>query len=342
MKGVFSILKKGVNRQTASIALWALLVATLVWLPGGNPLSPEESRLLQRIEAAWESLLALRSETGVPHSETDDPHRSGMIGVEWSPITTTSGSLASKQLSVRPGWAVIFRRWFAREGLGPGDRITILSSGSFPGLAVSSLAAAESLGLDVTLVISLGSSTWGANIPSMTISDILYFLRTRGFVRTRAAACTIGGAGEMGRDLPPEGLSALEEAARRDVIPLIIAEDLEEMIERKAAVSLPEGTRLVVQIGGSHADLGSDPSVLDLPPGFLRPSPGLKAGNGVVSKALGRGITVLHVLNIPELARSAGLEGRYSLPWARPPWRFLVAATSGMIVLSLFRRWELE
>jgi len=342
LKGVFSILKKGANRQTATIALWALLVAALAWLPGDSPLSQEESRLLQRIETTWDSLLVLRSETGVPHSETDDPQRSGMIGVEWSTITTTSGSLASKQLSVRPAWAVVFRRWLAREGLGPGDKVTILSSGSFPGLAVSSLSAAESLDLDVTLVISLGSSTWGANIPSMTICDILHFLRTRGFVRTRAAACTIGGAGEMGKDLPPEGLSALEEAARRGFIPLIAAKDLEEMIERKAAVSLPEGTRLVIQIGGSNADLGSDPSLLDLPPGFLRPSPGLKAGNGVVSKALERGITVLHILNIPELARSAGLEGRSSLPWERSPWRFLVAAASGMIVLSFFRRWEFK
>ncbi len=332
----------GLSGQVWILAAWAVLVGSLVWGPGNDKITLEESRLLNRVVAAQRALHQERESLGYASPTSLDPYRSGLIGVEWSPTTTTAGDLESKLMSVRPGWAVVFRRFLEEGGLSRGDRITILSSGSFPGLALSAIAAAESLGLDVNLLVSLGSSTWGANIPGMPLADILAFFRKGGFIRTRTSAGTLGGGGETGRGMPPEGVSALRASALNDGIQLIEAGTLEEMIRLKSEAALLPGTRFLVQIGGGQADLGTDPSVLDIPPGVIKPSTIEKTGNGILAEALKEGIPVLHVLNIPLLARQTGLDRNTMLPAGTSPARFIVALGSGMIVLWRFRRWEIQ
>jgi poly-gamma-glutamate system protein len=330
----------GTSGQIWILAAWAILVGILVWTPGNEVVTMDESRLLDRVFSAQRTLHEKRVSLGTASPRSIDPSDSGLIGVEWSTITTTAGDLGSKILSVKPGWAVVFRRWLDNEGLSRGDRITILSSGSFPGLAVSAIAAAESLDLDINLLVSLGSSAWGANIPDMTLTDILAFLRKEGFISTRANACTLGAGWETGRGLAPEGIYALRASAIRDGIPVIEADSLEEMIRVKGEAALIPGTRFLVQIGGGQADLGTDPSILDMPPGIIKPSTIGKTGNGIVAEALKSGIPVLHVLNIPLLARGSGLYGRARLPAGVSPVRLIAALGSGIFVLWRFRRWE--
>lgn len=334
------------RKQIAALVIWAVLIALLVWFPGGETLSPGESELLRTVISAQETIREIRKSIGAASPPDIDPQMSGLIGVEWSPITTTLGSLESKRLSVMPAWAVVFRKWLRGSGLQPGDRITILSSGSFPGLALSAITAAESLDLEINLIVSLGSSTWGANTLAMPLSVMLLSLREEGIIRTKATAYTLGGGGETGGGMSRKGVSTLIETSLSEGVQLIMADSIEEMIQKKGELALMPGTRLLLQIGGSQADLGTDPAVIDLKPGFVLPAAAKGAGNGILAAALSRGIPVLHVLNIPALAKEAGISTGFSpysaIPWKRSPLRLLTAVAIGIALLWKYRRWRIK
>jgi poly-gamma-glutamate system protein len=236
----------------------------------------------------------------------------------------------------------VFRRWYMDSGLAPGDRITILSSGSFPGLAISALAAAESMKLDITLMASLGSSSWGANTLSMPISEMFRVLRSRGLVRTRPIAYTLGGGGDTGGGIEAEAVEVLLRSASIDEVPVLKEKIIADLIRIKSGMVLLPGTKLLVQIGGSNSDLGTDPSSLDLPPGLIVPGTVKNPGNGVIAEALSAGIPVLHILNIPLLARMEGITSDPSPPWKRSPIRFITAASAGALLLWKYRRWGVE
>ncbi len=185
----------GTSGQIWILAAWAILVGILVWTPGNEVVTMDESRLLDRVYSAQRTLHEKRVSLGTASPRSIDPSDSGLIGVEWSTITTTAGDLGSKILSVKPGWAVVFRRWLDNEGLTRGDRITILSSGSFPGLAVSAIAAAESLDLESNLLVSL-IICLGGKYCRYDPDGHSCVPAKRSFKTTRANACTLGQDGD--------------------------------------------------------------------------------------------------------------------------------------------------
>lgn len=318
-------------------ALWALLRA---------PLTAEESRLYRRVEAAQAFLWDALEREGVPGDAAADPYRSGFIGVEWSMTTTTLGSLEAKRCAADPLWAVRLLRWFDAQGLREGDRIVVLASSSFPGLLYSVLAAAEHRGLDVGLAVSLGASTWGANRPEAPWPALARILRRGGFLRVRPAFYTLGGEEENGGGMPEEARELLAGAARSDGAALLLAATLEEAIGRK--MRLVEGedgeapARLVVGVGGSEGNMGTDPVALSLAPGMRGPGDGGAAGNGVIGRALRAGYPVLHLLNLRALADAEGIgwaERRRSFA-SRGPVPGALGLALFALVLATHRRWS--
>lgn len=330
------------RRNVALLLLCAALAALLCLVPSG-PLSNEEERAWERVRAAQDHLASCRTARGMGPS-TEDPFSTGLIGVEWSPLTTTLGSLPSKQASTNPVWAVLFLRWFDRLGLKSGDRVAFLSSASFPGLLLSGLAAAEERGLDVLLIASLGASTWGANEVSFPLPVILSELRLGGYLSTKAAFYSLGGDDERGGGFPEEGAAILKESAEAEGVPLVFG--LASVVEAKEEALRAFSPHLVVQIGGGRANLGDDEVVLSLPPGLLDASFADRGGNGLIASALQEGWPVLHLLNLAEVARREGIpfDGR---PVRRgpAPFRRLRALAGGALFLLLlvrYRRWELS
>ena len=309
-----------------TLGLLALALVALLYglVPG---LSPEETRLVGRIRGAQRALWAHQRALGLPQSEEEDPNRTGFVGVEWSPLTTTLGELPAKRTAANPLFGVRCLRWFRELGLQRGDRIAVFSSSSFPGLLYAVLAAAESAGLEPTLVVSLGSSTWGANRPELPWPSMARFLRREGYLRTSATAYTLGGDQETGGGIPEEGRRILERAAREDGTPLWTESGtpearLEGMIRRKMDLVGSVRPRLVVNVGGSHANLGDRGTVLALSPGLLDPSLGPKAGDGVIGRSLRLGIPVLHLLELRGLCARTGIpyDGPFRGTLGGRPW----------------------
>ncbi len=327
-------------------------VLLALWFSSGiRGFSAEEARLYRKVLSAQDHLWRELEKRGIVLDTASDPDKSGFIGVEWSSITTTLGSLESKRNAGDPLWAVQNLRWFEELGLETGDRIVVLSSSSFPGMLFSVLAAAEARGLAVDLAVSLGASTWGANRPEAPWPVLGQILREGGFMTTKPRFYTLGGGGENGGGMPDEGVALLEKAVRGDGGPegmeLFRSPSLSAVIDRK--LSLLEGTsgqkaKLVVNIGGSEANMGRGEAAVALPPGLLFPDEKTTAtaGDGVIGLALQRGIRVLHLLNLQLLADRTGI----AFDARRPAFARGASGVIGGIALFLFaltlathRRW---
>lgn len=333
--------------HNARLVLLALFLF-LLWLACGFRMLPEEERLWNTVRAGQNALWDKQAQAGIELSQADDKLRTGLIGEEWSPLTTTLGSLEAKRTAGNPLWAARFLDWFDKLGLKPGDRIVIYSSSSFPGLLFSAIAAAESRQLDILLAVSLGSSTWGANRPEFTWPQMSQTLLAGGYIKTRPAFYTPGGAAESGRDLSPEAMRTFREMSDAEGTPLVIPGTIENAVSYKVQKMTEFAPRLFISIGGSHANLGDSAEAADIPAGLLLPegSASYPTGDGVIAAALSSGIPTLNILNIKKLAIEGGipwdadkfLKMRYRLN----PLFALLGLMAFSAVLATHKRWQWE
>lgn len=318
-------LRRRSRRRILSLLMLTGVMA-LIYLVGGDGLSMGEERLWSGVREAETAVADWRRSIGSFPSITDDPWNLGLIGLEWSPLSTTLGSLPSKRTACHPDWAVVFLRWFRSLGLSAGDPVVIMSSSSFPGLLLNMLMASEFYDLDVHLVVSLGSSTWGCNDPKAPWPTMAKELRRRGFLSTRAYCYTLGGGGEVGSGISPEGIDIMTSAAMKAGVPVLSSSSKEEVVGWKMDFIGRVKPKVVVSIGGSSANMGDDPAVLSLPPGISKP--GAKGGDGVIGRSLKEGYTVIHLLNLRDLALAEGV------PFDSEPVRGTVGRRSIFLSLS--------
>lgn len=314
MSGLYERSRAFARMSQSSMLILALLLALLWYRAPGGMLDSGEEALWRRIRAGQEMLAAWRDRSGIREAHPDfdfdrtDPHRTGLIGVEWSPITTTLGPLEAKRTAADPLWGVSALRQFRQLGLASGDSVVLMASSSFPGLVFSLVAAAEQYGLDLFWIQSLGSSTWGANMPEMPWSVTGGLLRGGGYISSKPDYYTLGGGGEMGLDMPPEGVELLLSAATADGVPLLKGGDLGEMIELKSELALSRRPVLAMVVGGSHSTFGPGEAVP--PGGGLYRQADLDAddlGRGVFRNLLASGVPVLHFLDLRSLALRSGI-----------------------------------
>ena len=147
------------------LLLLAIVLAGLWYL--ADPMVPneQEQSLWGTARAAQLHLSQWREQGGTATAAEHDPWNCGLIGLEWSGITTTLGDLEAKRTACNPAWAIQFKRWFQDLGLEAGDPIAIYSSASFPGLLLNAIAAAEATQLDPLLIVSLGRIHLGRQPP---------------------------------------------------------------------------------------------------------------------------------------------------------------------------------
>ncbi len=335
------------SRHTRGRLLLLAIVMGGVWLLAG-PKVPggDEQALWNKVRSAQLHLTQWREQQGTATAAEQDPWGCGLIGVEWSAITTTLGDLEAKRTACNPAWAIQFRRWFQDLGLEAGDPIAIYSSASFPGLLLNAIAAAEAAQLNPLLIVSLGASTWGANHPAAPWPALEKEIRRAGFIHKQADFYTLGAGAEMGHGLSPEGEAVLHQAAEKAGIGLLLADDLQAMIALKTELLTAHQARLFINIGGSQANLGDAEEVLRLSRGLVPSSEANRAGNGVIAHAMRNDIPVIHMLNIRSIANTAGIPYD-SAPSGAAPIRVNTGwSAAGLLlffaVLFSHRRWRLE
>ena len=103
-------------------------------------------RAAEQMESCMAELKAERLRRGIPIDEGTDRFATGLLGTDFTAITTTLGNLEAKRTSCQPDMAALVCDLYVRAGVQAGDRVAICSTGSFPALNLAALCAAEALG----------------------------------------------------------------------------------------------------------------------------------------------------------------------------------------------------
>jgi poly-gamma-glutamate system protein len=283
-------------------------------VPAGDP-ALRASRLMA---GAIDALRPCAAGHGVVVDPSTDLNRTALIGLEDSPITTSLGQIEAKRTSVNPNFAGCIARMFGEGGVDRGDAVAIGASSSFPAMILATLAAVEAIGAKPVMIGSLGASNWGANNPAFTQLEILDCLRSAGLFDVRPAALAVGGEKDDGSDMSDEGRAIIREKIRLTGLPVIEEPDLASNVRARMAVyeTGAAGKRIAafVNIGGSWANMGVDPSILELRPGLTEVNKiPPREKRGVIQEMASRGVPVIHLLFIRGLAERCGL------PWDPVP-----------------------
>lgn len=231
-----------------------------------------------------------------------------LLGNDYTYMTTTLGSLDAKELSTNPEFAALITKMLLEQGIDSTSNVGLVLSGSFPALAISTLAALQTLHADVVMLSSLGASSYGANQPEATWIDIENWLREKGGLLCISNIVSIGGEDDNGGGLTEIGIEEIITAAQRNNIDLYIPSSLEESINYKTEYLNARNVSCLINIGGNQASLGSCVHAVEIPNGV---HDGYKIcdddNRGIVSRLAERGIPFIHLLNIKDLAVKNGI-----------------------------------
>jgi poly-gamma-glutamate system protein len=292
-----------------SVAAWLLVE----WL-SASPTHPKYAEMLmaaRSMQQASRIIYPVKQARGLLPPTGSDPNRTGLIGYEYTPITTTVGDLGSKRTTTNPDFAAALVRVIASLSLKPGTPVVLLLSGSFVAADVAAIAAVEALGLRPLAIASIGASMWGATNPDFNLVDMLALLHSEGVLRSKPFAAVLGGEGAIASGIDPETVAVLRGSAMRAGIPLVeqasFSALIDELIRR---IQTAGGGRpaLLVNVGGALIALGSCRESFTFPPGLTVGTVPCTAGEpGLVMRLAASDLPVLHVLNIRELAIEWGL-----------------------------------
>jgi poly-gamma-glutamate system protein len=256
---------------------------------------------------------------GIPMNLKNDPNQTGLIGTEYSTITTTLGDLESKRTSVSPDMAALMCSILINEGLTAGDTVAIGSSASFPGLLLATLSACKILNLQSITIVSFGASQYGANEPEFTIIDILKTLETNYGDVFKPIAISYGGNNDIASDLSSEARAFIANAIRQSEYQLFYEEDYNENVQKRMELynnHAKGDIKLFVNIGGSISNIGTSPEVLKLKPGLNRDINNIPSEKrGVLFEFAAKKTPILHLLYMK------GLSVRYGLIWDPIPFQ---------------------
>lgn len=292
----------------------------LDWSRGAESrVEPHEFQAARLMAEACRLILECQENRGIlPEDNEFDRNRTGLIGLENSPLTTTLGNLQAKRTTTNPDFAALIVHLLKKAGVRRGEVVAMGASGSFPALIVACYAAARALDLELLAIISIGASQWGANNPEFSWLEMEDCLQRSGFNQHRLLALTWGGEDDSGKEYPEELRSRLLKTAAALNLKFLETGSLEERVRQHLnlfqAAACGRQIRAFINIGGSSVNLGQDSSILELQPGLVRVGyipPGSR--RGLIQEMARLGVPVIHLLNIRRLAEI------YNLPWDPEP-----------------------
>lgn len=313
------------DRSTQALLVTGVLslvvLAIVGWLAPPRPVvgSASAVRAAEHMRQATHVVRSMTTKLGFRFDDAVDPNHTGLIGEEYTEITTTLGNIEAKRTTTNPAMAGMMVKLLEEAGVAAGDTIAVGCSGSFPAMAIATLAAAEALDVTPLMIISLGASSYGATRKEMTLLDILEALKREDIVLHSPVAVSLGGADDVGNEFEPEVKDLLLAKIKQSGIPLLYEPDLQKNVTQRLEKYFgPSGSRRIaafVNIGGNYADLGTSPLILKIEPGVSKTVeiPQKREQHGVVFAMANRHIPLIHVLNIRDLVL------KYGIPWDPVP-----------------------
>ena len=308
------------QRVLALILALALLVGGAVIVLQGQhrrlPYADEMVAAARLHEQAAALIRAEKARRGVALA-AEDGLGIGLLGYDFTAIMTTAAGLEEKRTSQFPEFAALCVRYFHEAGLRAGDPVGANFSGSYPGLNLAVLCAAEVMGLDLRYSASVGSSKYGANNPEYTFPEMAKTLYDAGLVSRLPVLVTLGGAGDMGLNMMAYVLEEDEDIAAVEALKARLAEAglapaVIESFQQDVALheALYGDVKAFVNAGGNGLGLGHDDNtaVLSLGSGLLAQQPlEITENSGLTERYLAKGVPTIHLLNVRALCEQSGI-----------------------------------
>lgn len=237
----------------------------------------------------------------------NDPNETGLIGHEYSPITSERGSFAAKSTSLNPNFAALVVQFLKEIDVQEGDHVAVAVTGSFPGLNLAVYSALQVLKLKPTIICSVTSSSWGANDPEFTWLDMDRVLSDSAHFDFRVQAATIGASQDVGRGLSNEGLDLVFDAIHRNNVEMLNFSDLNEDVQKRMQIyfnnAKGEPIKAYINVGGGIASLGSDKNGNIIPTGLSKKMNlnSFVDKKGVTFEMAKKNIPIIQMLNIDVL-----------------------------------------
>jgi len=297
-------------RSTSVLSTLALLAIGLLYIVETSKKNVKEAWYSEKIAASkltQKALLHLKNERFENVDFVDninDPNETGLIGEQYTPITTGSGSLPIKASTMNPNFGGMIVQLLKDAKLKKGDRVAICMTGSFPGLNVAALAAIQTLGIQPIIISSVTASSWGANDPEFTWVDMEHELFEDKIFTNHSIAASIGGNLDIGRALSLEGRELLETAIKRNHLEYINTGNIDGNIRKRLAIfKRYTGIKAFMNIGGGVASNGSDINGDAIRAGYhetlkLKDFPDKK---GVIFEMAKHKTPIIHLKNVQQL-----------------------------------------
>jgi len=274
----------------------------------------EQIKAAQLMKTSLEVIKEERLKRNVPVDVKLDTNQTGIIGGEYTRLTTTLGNLAAKRTSTNPAFAALLVKYFKEANLKKGDVIAIGASGSFPALIVAALSAAKALELDPLLIYSIGSSEYGANIPEFTFVQMLDCLNKENILPYSLLAISMGGYLDQAQGMfYPDSQKTIQHIAQVSGVYFINTDSVEENIQQRMqlyrAASSGKPIKAFVNIGGATPNYGNTNASITYPNGLVIAGPKIPdhPERGLIFEYQNLGIPIIHLLNIRGLAVKNGL-----------------------------------
>ena len=245
--------------------------------------------------------------------EEEDLNQTGLLGPEFTELTSTPGDENAKRSTLNPLFASAMIRYFYQAGLKKGDTIAIGATGSFPGFVIAALTAATEMGLHTELMASVGASMHGATRVEYNIFNIVEDLKKGGYADFDLLAVSPGSANDRGGGILEgmfyEGSAELslrlcEEAAAETGAEVIFKDTLEESIQRRLEL-YSDDVKLFINIGGASVNNGTSSYTLAFPRGLVLDPPKIPdtLNRGLNYEFAARGIPVINLLSVKQLCQ---------------------------------------
>jgi poly-gamma-glutamate system protein len=299
-----------------AISLVGLLLVEFNKVPVRQRYYPEKLAAAQLAAKCMDRLREERLERDLEIDPENDPAESGLIGLAMSSATSTYGMLRAKQLSINPNFAAAIVEMLKQAGVQAGDTVAIGYSGSFPAINVCVVAALETLQLKPIGISSAAASQWGANLPEFLWLDMERTLNEAGLISFRSSAASLGGVEDRGLGMDADTIEALTAGVERAGLPLVTPLDADETFSESVARRMElynkkaAGARIkaYINVGGGTTSVGKSlgKRLLSSGPNYALPK-AARDIDSVMTRFLAKGVPVIHLVRVEELAARYGL-----------------------------------
>jgi poly-gamma-glutamate system protein len=264
--------------------------------------------------AAVEFLKNDRMENVYFIDKLNDPNETGIIGQKYSQITSEEGSLPIKLSTTNPNFAAFLVELLKQAGIHKDDHVVVCMTGSFPALNIATLSAMEVLKVKPLIIISITSSSWGANDPDFTFPDMIRTLQKASYFKDfEFTYASPGGLEDMGMSLSKKGRELVDSAGARNNFVMIRTGNLSGNIAERMKIidtfSETGSIKAFINIGGGIASLGTFKNGEKIPSGLTKNMRvnTIPDKSGVLYEMAKRNVPIINLNNLGKLMKEYDL-----------------------------------